>query len=107
LKVHKCNTCFLKYLYVKEKKTLNTSNNKYIANIWEGLNMKINVPIKTCKRCGEKFVVGYYASVGIQFWLTLLTFIGGIIYWAVRGRGERCPKCKNREFEVKYMEIEV
>jgi len=90
-----------------KKEILNTSNNKYIANIKKGLNMKINVPVKTCKRCGEKFVVGYYASVGIQFWLTWLTFIGGIIYWAVRGRGERCPKCKNREFEVKYMEIEV
>lgn len=69
--------------------------------------MKINIPIKTCKSCGEKYVVGYHASVGIQFWLTVITFIGGIIYWAVRGRSERCPKCKSRDFDVVYKEIDT
>lgn len=72
------------------------------------LRLEINVPVKRCRCCGEVFVVGYYASVGIQFWLTLLTFIGGIIYWAIRGRGERCPKCKSRDIEVmKYERIVV
>ncbi|NMC60467.1 MAG: zinc-ribbon domain-containing protein [Candidatus Methanofastidiosa archaeon] len=40
------------------------------------------------------FVEGYHGSLGIQFWLSALTFLGGIIYWAVRGRRERCPVCK-------------
>jgi len=52
-------------------------------------------------------VIGYHASVGIQFWLTVITFIGGIIYWAVRGRSERCPKCKSRDFDVVYKEIDT
>ncbi|MDW0136102.1 MAG: hypothetical protein QOK88_11480 [Nitrososphaeraceae archaeon] len=47
------------------------------------------------------------ASVGIQFWLTALTFFGGIVYWAVRGRSERCPKCKGREYETTFKTIEV
>ena len=50
---------------------------------------QLNIPIKTCKNCGEIFVTGYHASVGIQFWWTALTFIGGIVYWAVRGRSEK------------------
>lgn len=33
--------------------------------------------------------------------------VGGIIYWAVRGRSERCPRCKSRDLEVTYKEIEV
>ena len=69
--------------------------------------MKINIPIKTCKGCEEKFVVGYHASVGVQFWLTWLTFIGGIVYWAIRGRCERCPKCKSKNFDVTYKEIDT
>ena len=68
---------------------------------------EINIPVKTCKSCGEIFVTGYHASVGIQFWLTVLTFFGGIVYWAVRGRSERCPKCKGREYETTFKTIEV
>ncbi|MGH9984431.1 MAG: hypothetical protein ACRD8W_10810 [Nitrososphaeraceae archaeon] len=69
----------------------------------------INVPIKTCRNCGEVFIIGYHASVGIQFWLTFLTgLIGGIVYWAVRGRRERCPICKSKDIDVReYKEIEV
>lgn len=67
----------------------------------------INTPVKTCKSGGEIFVTGYYASVGIQFWLTALSFFGGIVYWAVRGRSERCPKCKGREYETTFKTIEV
>jgi len=71
-------------------------------------DMELNIPVKVCRKCGEIFVTGYHASVGIQFWLTFLTFIGGIIYWAVRGRGERCPKCKSRDIELlKYERIIV
>jgi hypothetical protein len=36
-----------------------------------------------------------------------LTFIGGIIYWAVRGRSERCPKCKGRELDTSFKLLEV
>ena len=68
---------------------------------------EINIPVKTCKNCGEIFVVGYHASVGIQFWITVLTFVGGIVYWAVRGRSERCPKCKGKEYETSYKKIDV
>jgi hypothetical protein len=69
----------------------------------------INVPIKTCRNCGEVFIIGYHASVGIHFWLTFLTgLIGGIVYWAVRGRNERCPVCKGRDIDVReYREIDV
>lgn len=70
--------------------------------------MIINAPVKRCKSCGEVFVEGYHASVGIQFWLTWLGgIIGGVVYWAVRGRGERCPKCKSRNLDVTYKEIEI
>jgi hypothetical protein len=69
--------------------------------------VKLNAPVKKCKNCREVFVVGYHASVGIQFWLTWLTTIGGIIYWAIRGGGERCPKCKSRDLDVTYREIGV
>jgi predicted nucleic-acid-binding Zn-ribbon protein len=68
---------------------------------------EINIPVKTCKSCGEIFVAGYHASVGIQFWLTALTFFDGIVCWAVRGRSERCPKCKGREYETTFKTIEV
>jgi len=68
---------------------------------------QLNIPIKTCKNCGEIFVTGYHASVGIQFWWTALTFIGGIVYWAVRGRSERCPKCKGQELNVQFKTIDV
>ncbi|HII36211.1 MAG TPA: hypothetical protein HA319_04090 [Nitrosopumilaceae archaeon] len=68
---------------------------------------QLNVPVKTCKNCGEIFVTGYHASVGIQFWYTALTFIGGIIYWAVRGRSERRPKCKGRELDTSFKLLEV
>jgi len=68
---------------------------------------QLNVPVKTCKNCGEIFVTGYHASVGIQFWYTALTFIGGIIYWAVRGRSERCPKCKGMELDTSFKILEV
>ena len=68
---------------------------------------EINIPVKACKSCGEIFVIGYHASVGIQFWLTALTFFGGIVYWSVRGRSERCPKCKGREYETNFKTIEV
>jgi hypothetical protein len=68
---------------------------------------EINIPVKTCRSCEEIFVTGYHASVGIQFWLTALTFFGGIVYWAVRGRSERCPKCKGREYETTFKTIEV
>ena len=67
---------------------------------------EINIPVKTCKRCGEIFVTGYYASVGIQFWLTALTLVESFI-GAVRGRSERCPKCKGREYETTFKTIEV
>ena len=68
---------------------------------------EINIPVKTCKNCGEIFVVGYHASVEIQFWITVLTFVGGIVYWAVRGRSERCPMCKGKEYETSYKKIDV
>jgi hypothetical protein len=68
---------------------------------------EINIPVKTCKSCGEIFVIGYHASVGIQFWLTVLTFFGGIVYWAVRGRSERCPMCKGREYETTLKKIDI
>ena len=68
---------------------------------------QINVPVKTCKSCGEIFVPGYHASVGIQFWLTFLTFVGGIVYWAVRGRSKRCPKCKGREYTITFKLVDV
>lgn len=72
------------------------------------MTVTINVPVKACRKCGEVFVIGYNASVGIQFWLTFLTWIGGIIYWGVRGRGERCPTCKSREVDMlEYREINV
>ncbi|MGY5143198.1 MAG: hypothetical protein ACW9XH_01830 [Candidatus Nitrosopumilus sp. bin_32a] len=69
--------------------------------------VQINTPVKTCKSCGEIFVTGYHASVGVQFWITVLTVVGGIVYWAVRGRGERCPKCKGRVFDISYKTIET
>ena len=69
--------------------------------------MKLNVSVKKCKNCGEVFVVGYHASVGIQFWLTWLIWIGGIIYWAIRGGVERCPNCKSKDLDVTYKEMEV
>jgi len=68
---------------------------------------QINVPVKTCTSCGEVFVIGYHASVGVQFWITALTLIGGIVYWAVRGRSERCPKCKGRNFQSVLKTLEV
>jgi len=69
--------------------------------------VQLNVPIKTCKSCGEVFVIGYHASVGIQFWWTALTLIGGIVYWAVRGRTERCPKCKGKEYETAFKTLDT
>jgi len=69
--------------------------------------VELNIPIKTCKNCGEIFVIGYNASVGVQFWLTCLTFIGGIIYWAIRGRNERCPRCLKTEFNVEMRKLEA
>ena len=68
---------------------------------------QINVPVKTCTNCGEVFVIGYNASVGIQFWITALTLVGGIVYWAVRGRSERCPKCKGRNYQTVMKTLEV
>ena len=68
---------------------------------------QLNIPIKTCKSCGEIFVIGYHASVGVQFWLTALTLIGGIVYWAVKGRSERCPKCQGREFNTEFKVLDV
>lgn len=50
---------------------------------------------------------GYLASVGIQFWLTVIRFFGGIDYLAARGRSERCPKCKGREYETIFKKIDV
>lgn len=55
----------------------------------------ISVPVKTCRNCRETFVNGYHGAVGM----------GGIVYWAMRGRGERCPKCKKREFSVRYYSL--
>ena len=69
--------------------------------------VELNIPIKTCKNCGEIFVIGYNASVGLQFWLTCLTFIDGIIYWAIRGRSERCPRCLKIEFNTEMRKLEV
>lgn len=60
----------------------------------------IRVPLKTCNKCGETFINGYHGSVGIEFWLDI-TLIGGIVYWAMRGRGERCPRCKSKRFSVR------
>jgi hypothetical protein len=69
--------------------------------------VQLNIPVKTCRSCGEVFVIGYHASVGIQFWWTALTLIGGIVYWAVRGRTERCPKCKGKEYETTFKTLET
>jgi hypothetical protein len=54
--------------------------------------------IKRCNHCGTKFIIGYYGSVGAAFWLTLIGILPGIIYWALRGRGERCPNCRRKQF---------
>ncbi len=62
----------------------------------------VSVSVKTCQSCGHVFVEGYHGSLGIQFWLSAFTFFGGIFYWALRGRGERCPRCKKRGFSVRY-----
>jgi hypothetical protein len=64
-------------------------------------NGTIPVSVKTCQSCGHVFVEGYHGSLGIQFWLSTLTLVGGIAYWALRGRGERCPRCKKRGFNVR------
>ena len=69
--------------------------------------VQLSVPVKTCKNCGEIFVTGYHASVGIQFWITAFTILGGIIYWAIRGKGERCPKCRGREFDIDHKTLET
>jgi hypothetical protein len=29
------------------------------------------------------------------------------VYWAVRGRSERCPKCKGREYTTTFKLIDV
>lgn len=68
---------------------------------------QINVPVKTCTNCGEVFVIGYHASVGVQFWITVLTVVGGVVYWAVRGRSERCPKCKGKNYQTFLKTLEV
>ena len=61
--------------------------------------VQIKVPVKACKNCGHVFVVGKHGSLGIMFWLTILTGIGGIIYWYIR-RKERCPACGRTDFNV-------
>jgi hypothetical protein len=66
----------------------------------------IKVPVKTCSKCGETFVNGYHGSVGIEYWLDM-TIVGGIVYWAVRGRGERCPRCKKRKFSVRSYDLSI
>ena len=63
-------------------------------------NEMVSFNVKTCQRCGQIFVEGYHGSLGVQFWLTAFTFFGGIAYWVLRGRGERCPRCKKRKFTV-------
>jgi len=65
----------------------------------------MKIPLKTCKNCGNTFVIGKYGSLGVMFWLTALTLIGGIIYWAIR-RKERCPSRGGKtSFDVEYKEI--
>ena len=66
--------------------------------------MSIKVAIKKCKSCGTFFVIGKHGSLGVMFWLTVLTLIGGIIYWAIR-REERCPNCGKTLFDVEYKEV--
>ena len=59
------------------------------------------------KNCVEIFVVGYQALVGVQFWIIVLTFVGEIIYWAERGRFERCPVCNGKQYETSFKKIDV
>lgn len=70
-------------------------------------NGTITVTVKTCRNCGHIFAEGYHGSLGIQFWLSAFTFFGGMAYWAVRGRGERCPLCKKRHFDCQDRTIAV
>lgn len=72
-----------------------------------GLPLRIiRVSVKTCSKCGEVFVTGYHASVGIMYWLDA-TIVGGPLYWAFRGRGERCPKCKKRKFSARLYDMPI
>jgi len=70
-------------------------------------NGTITMTVKTCRNCGHVFVEGYYGSLGMQFWLSAFTLFGGIAYWALRGRGERCPRCKKRHFGTQDRTITV
>lgn len=70
-------------------------------------NETIKVNVKTCRNCRHVFVEGYHGSLGIQFWLSAFTFFGGIAYWALRGRGIRCPRCKKRHFDGQDRTITV
>ncbi len=67
----------------------------------------MKVPVKICKSCGEVYIIPYIPSLGVQFWLAAFTGIGGIIYWAIRGRGIRCPKCHSRNFDVVLRELDL
>ncbi|MCX6651192.1 MAG: hypothetical protein NT131_06015 [Methanomassiliicoccales archaeon] len=85
----------------------NTASSRSYDNMRSEGNGTIPVNVKTCQSCGHVFVEGYHGSLGIQFWLSALTFFGGIAYWALRGRGERCPRCKKRRFSVRYCIIHL
>jgi len=74
---------------------------KDMSPVRSGGDSRLSVRVKTCCNCGHVFVEGYHGSVGIQFWLSALTLVGGIAYWAMRGRGERCPLCKKKAFIVR------
>ena len=66
----------------------------------------MDIPVKTCKQCGNVYVVPYIPSLGIELVLTLFTsIIGGGIYWWIRGRGIRCPVCHSRDFDVIHKEL--
>jgi len=55
----------------------------------------------------EIFVIGSHASVGIQFWISVLTGFGGIVYWWIRARSEGCPICKGQEYETIVKNIDL
>jgi len=69
--------------------------------------MNVTVPIKTCKQCGEVYVVPYIPSLGLQAVFSMFFGLFGLIYWWIRGRGIRCPRCHSRDYVVTSKEVEV
>ena len=69
--------------------------------------MNISVPVRTCMKCGVVYVVPYIPSLGIQAVLAMFFGLFGLIYWWIRGRGIRCPRCHSKDCMVTFKEIEA